>query len=61
MNDLSDQRVIIYDKGNKSGYVYDTAYDDKQVQKAIANCVNFHGRWSNVRAVAAKGHVSPAK
>jgi len=55
---MPDQRLVVYDSPKGKGIVYDTAYDDRQTADAVARCVSFHGRRSNVRAVRAKGHMA---
>lgn len=48
------QRVVIYDSGRGRGLVYDTAYSEKQIERATKNCATRHGRRrSNARSVLA--------
>lgn len=56
---MPDQRLVVYDTAKSHGLVYDTAYDNDQIQDAVKRCLDFHGVRSNVRAVAAKGHLGP--
>ena len=48
------QRVVLYDAGRGKGFVYTTAYTEKQIEWASHFCAKRHGRRnSNIRSVLA--------
>lgn len=47
------QQVIVYDSPKQRAAIYDTAYTDYQVTRAIKNCVATYGTKANVRAMLA--------